>query len=114
MVNGCEAGRRRAAEGRGVASPRPPTEECTMNRAPTLVRPAANERRRPAKDGKPYQMQRQLGQHVVLSLPAIQRATGSDTFRIPNEIRPHCAGDSDAHTADIGHIHGLRMNRGVP
>ena len=28
-------GRRRAAEGRGVATPRPPKKECTMNRAPT-------------------------------------------------------------------------------
>ena len=35
-------GRRRAAEGRGVASPRPPAQECTINRAPTIVRPAAN------------------------------------------------------------------------
>jgi hypothetical protein len=53
-----------------------------MNRAPTLVRPAANERQRPAKDGQPYPRQEQLcrdavptlpterrGQHVVLSLP---------------------------------------------
>ena len=40
-----------------------------MNRAPTLVRPAANERQRPAKDGQPYPRQRQLGQHVVLTLP---------------------------------------------
>ena len=48
-AHGCDViaslpGRRRAAEGRGVASPRPPLEECTMNRAPTWVRPAANER----------------------------------------------------------------------
>ena len=40
-VGKCD-GRRRAAEGRGVASPRPPNKECTINRAPTLVRPAAN------------------------------------------------------------------------
>jgi hypothetical protein len=31
------------AEGRGVATPRPlQCQECTINRAPTLVRPAAN------------------------------------------------------------------------
>ena len=37
------SGRRKAAEGRGVASRRPPMmEEGTMNRAPTSVRPAAN------------------------------------------------------------------------
>jgi hypothetical protein len=35
-------GRRRADEGRGVASPRPPNKKCTINRAPTLVLPAAN------------------------------------------------------------------------
>ena len=33
----------RAAEGGGVASPRPPEKECTINRAPTWVRPAAND-----------------------------------------------------------------------
>ena len=48
-------GRRRAAEGRGVATPRPPMEEGTMNRAPTSVRPAANGI--------------QLGQHAVPTLP---------------------------------------------
>ena len=39
--------------GRGFAAPS--AAECTMNRAPTLVRPAANEM--------------QLGQHAVLPLP---------------------------------------------
>ena len=36
-------GRRRAAEGGGVASPRPLEKECTIERAPTWVRPAAND-----------------------------------------------------------------------
>ena len=34
--------RRRANAGRGVASPRPPNKECTINRAPTFCRPAAS------------------------------------------------------------------------
>ena len=33
--------RRRANQGRGVAPPRPPHKECTINRAPTSGRPAA-------------------------------------------------------------------------
>ena len=33
-------GRRRAAEGRGVATPRPPNKEDTMNRAPTSIQPS--------------------------------------------------------------------------
>jgi hypothetical protein len=77
------AGRRRAAEGRGVAPPRPPYEECTINRAPPIVRPAAN-KCTPANhpvSGFPLSLKPpppatwnlhpllHRGQHVVLSLP---------------------------------------------
>ena len=49
----CLYGRRRAGEGRGVALPRPPIEECKAKPCPYPRSPCG-----------------ELGQHVVLSLPA--------------------------------------------
>lgn len=54
MDDGGGDGRRRAAQGRGVAAPSPSLMECTMNRAPTMVRPAANVGRL-TEGGQPYQ-----------------------------------------------------------
>jgi hypothetical protein len=49
-------GRRRAAEGRGTIYRALLIRRARRSHAPTLVRPAANVKQRPAKDGHPYPM----------------------------------------------------------
>ena len=49
----------------------------------------------------------QLGQHAVLPLPR-DSATGSDTFSIPNEVRPHCACGRVADASLPEQRHGVR------